>query len=98
MALGASLETLLKILKLLHETDVDEECQDNCYQFLKSLFWDSETSEIKEFVYKVLKDFSESNLEIFEDSSLMEIMNDIVTERRGEIFPDASDSPVDSRI
>ena len=98
MALKASTDTLLKILKLLHETEVDEECQTNCYQFLKSLFWDSDTQEIKEFVYKVLKDFSESNLEIFENSQLMDIMNDIVTERRGEIFPDASDSPGDSRI
>lgn len=68
MALKASADTLLKTLKLLHDSEVDEECQTNCYSFLKALFWESEAQKIKEFVYKVLKNFSESFLEIFENS------------------------------
>jgi hypothetical protein len=91
------MDTLLKTLKLIHEQHIDLACQDNCYAFVKSLFWESTDPTIKDFVYKVLKQFSELHLEIFEESQLMDIMNEIVTERRGEIFPESGDSVGGSR-
>jgi len=41
---------------------------------------------LKEFVYKVVKEFAEENQKFYQVSNLIDLMNKVVNERRGEIF------------
>ena len=43
---------------------------------------------LREFVYKVIKEFAEENQKFYQDSNLIELMNMVVNERRGDIFDD----------
>jgi len=81
-----SKDTLIRSLNLLLTTDVDRKCVAQGYGFIKSLYWDYELPELQEFVFVVLKTFAEKYPVIFERSELLEIINEIIRHRRGDIF------------
>ena len=41
---------------------------------------------MREFVYKIVKEFAEENQVAYQGSNLIELMNKVVNERRGAIF------------
>ena len=71
--------------------DTDEDCKENLREFLESLHEGGETGDLKtqalrEFVYKIVKEFAEENQVAYQGSNLIELMNKVVNERRGAIF------------
>ena len=71
--------------------DTDEDCKENLREFLELLHEGGETGDLKtqalrEFVYKIVKEFAEENQVAYQGSNLIELMNKVVNERRGAIF------------
>lgn len=92
--LASSSETCIKALNLLFSATQEAECVNNGLAFLKGLYWDEALQPLKDFVFNGLKAFSIKYAEVFENSELVEVMNEIISHRRGEIFPeDVLDSP-----
>ena len=68
-------------------------------EFLELLHEGGETGEFKsqplrEFVYKVIKEFAEENQKFYQESNLIELMNKVVNERRGNIFGEDDNSMI----
>jgi hypothetical protein len=61
-------------------------CRENVYEFIKYLYWSTSNAELQDFIYAGLKKFAEKYYEVFDSSYLVEIMNDIIGQRRGDIF------------
>jgi len=84
MVLKNSVKIFLKILVLLYHPDTEEGCRENLLQFFGYLNGESEV--FKEYLYEIIKEFSEKNKVAFLKSNLVEFMNGIAKERRGKIF------------
>ena len=80
----------IKTLGLLYQPDRDIECKENVRELLEALHEGTEehmsTSELREFVYTVIKAFAKEKNEAYQQSNLVELMNKVVEHRRGEIF------------
>lgn len=75
--------------------DTDEDCKENLREFLELLHEGGEadgeeqkSQPLREFVYKVIKEFAEENQKAYQESNLIDLMNKVVNERRGNIFDD----------
>ena len=84
---------MIKTLHLLYLPDVEQECKDNTKLFLQNLYFGNPnadnmnlTQNQKDYVYNSIKNFAEMNQKAYYDSNLIELMNQIVADRRGEIF------------
>ena len=84
MVLKNSVKIFLKILILIYHPDTEEGCRQNLLQFFGYL--NSESEIFKEYLYEIIKEFSEKNKVAFLKSNLVEFMNGIAKERRGKIF------------
>lgn len=84
MVLKNSVKIFLRILVLIYHPDIEEACRDNLLQFFGYLNGESEV--FKEYLYEIIKEFSERNKTAFLKSNLVEFMNGIAKERRGKIF------------
>lgn len=84
--LEKSKEILTKSLYLLLTDNKSSVCRENVYEFIKYLYWSTNSVELQDFIYAGLKKFAEKYYEVFDSSYLVEIMNDIIGQRRGEIF------------
>ena len=84
-------KNLIKTLSLIYQPDVNEQCKENCKEFLETLHEaDDEdmmsTDCLKEFVYRVIKAFAKENQEAYLKSNLIDLMNHVVEKRRQDIF------------
>lgn len=50
---------------------------------------------LREFVYKIIKEFAEENQKYYQESNLVDLMNKVVNDRRGDIF-DEPEQPMSS--
>ena len=90
-AISECQEIFIRTLGLIYQPDTDEDCKDNLREFLELLHQGGESGEhksdaLREFVYKVIKEFAEENQKFYQESNLIDLMNKVVNERRGEIF------------
>ena len=90
-AIEECLEIFIRTLSLIYLPDTDEDCKENLREFLELLHEGGETGDLKtqalrEFVYKIVKEFAEENQVAYQGSNLIELMNKVVNERRGAIF------------
>ena len=97
-AIAECIEIFIRTLGLIYQPDTDEDCKENLREFLELLHEGGETAEfksnaLKEFVYKVIKEFAEENQKFYQDSNLIDLMNKVVNERRGNIFGDDDFAP-----
>lgn len=79
-----SRKIFLKILMLIYHPDIEESCRENLLNLFG--FLNSESEIFKEYLYEIIKEFSEKNKFAFLKSNLVEFMNNIAKERRGKIF------------
>ncbi|OMJ85152.1 hypothetical protein SteCoe_13620 [Stentor coeruleus] len=91
--LKQSLPTMIKELSLLLANTNDKNVLSQTYEFIKSIYWGYHSAELQDFIYKVLKNFAEKYPVLFERSELVEIMNEIIRNRRGDIFEEKPESP-----
>ena len=93
------LEIFIKTLQLLYQPDCDNDCKQNVREMLEflhdyddstPLLDESKTSQggLKEFVYNAIKYFAEQNQKAYQSSNLINLMNKVVDQRRGDIFED----------
>ena len=90
------MEIFIRTLSLIYLPDTDTDCKENVREFLELLHEGGESGEqkseeLKEFVYKIVKEFAEENQKAYQESNLIDLMNKVVNERRGAIF-DEEDS------
>lgn len=81
-----SKDSLIKVCYVLVTAANNKKCLGETYKFFRSLFWDFKKPQLQDFVFEVLKSFANKYPEIFERSSFVEIINEIITFRRGEIL------------
>jgi hypothetical protein len=86
--LKKSFNTMINELSLLLSKTSDKTILSQTYEFIKSLYWGSGNSELQDFIYRILKSFAEKHPVLFERSELVEVMNEIIRNRRGDIFED----------
>lgn len=65
-AINESLEIFIRTLSLIYLPDTDSDCKENLREFLELVHEGSDTSPehtkaLREFVYKVIKEFAEEN-------------------------------------
>jgi hypothetical protein len=94
------------MLTLLYVPDNDQECKDNVREFLEILHdgaveegidiedeeqqMGNSSQELQNFVYEAVKAFAETNQKAYRESNLVELMNKVVSNRRGHIFEEES--------
>jgi len=74
-----------KTLTLLYHPDRDSICKENMLDFFEFL-QSHESNKFKEYIYRIIKEFSEKNKEQFLQSNLVDFMNEVAKQRREEIF------------
>ena len=84
------------MLQLLYQPDTDQDCKENVREFLEILHeggedGQSRTDTLREFVYQSIKKFAEENPKAYNECNLIELMNKVVHERRGNIFDGDAD-------
>ena len=86
--LTESLEIMIKTLQLIYMPDIEDECKENIQKYLENLYFygEEQNQEQKDFVYNAIKNFAELNQNAYQNSNLIDLMNNIVQDRRGEIF------------
>lgn len=85
---------MVKTLRLLYQPDIDEDCKENIQRYLEGLYFsDADSQKQKDFVYNSIKNFAEMNQKAYQSSNLIDLMNSIVEDRRGEIFGGATTPP-----
>ena len=90
--LKRSLATMINVLSLMLGGNTEKSVMTQTYDFIKSLYWGYHSSDLQDFTYKVLKNFAEKYPVLFDRSELVEIMNEIIRNRRGDIFEDKMES------
>lgn len=88
--LKKSFNTMINELSLLLNKTSDRNVLAQTYEFIKSLYWGSGNSELQDFIYRILKSFAEKHPALFDRSELVEVMNEIIRNRRGDIFENES--------
>ena len=86
--LEKSFTNFYNCLETLYRTDMTEEndsCVKNFYDLLCFLV---KLNEFKNFIFEVLKSFSENNFYVFKESNLCVLMNELAREKRDMIFGD----------
>ena len=89
--LKKSFNTMINELSLLLSKTSDKGILAQTYEFVKSLYWGSGNVELQDFIYGILKSFAEKHPVLFDRSELVEIMNEIIRNRRGDIFEERNE-------
>ena len=89
------LDIFIKTLQLLYQPDCDNDCKLNVKEFLEFLHDfegadEASIANLREFVYNAIKNFAEQNQKAYQSSNLIDLMNHVVEERRGEIFDETA--------
>ena len=81
-------DVFIKTLILMYNPDRDQECKERNKEFLEFLHdFDPQNNSLRDFVYTIIKNFASLSKKAYEDCNLITLMNRIVEERRGDIFP-----------
>lgn len=91
--LKKSLPTMINVLSLMLSNNAEKNVMGQTYEFIKNLYWGYHLSGLQDFTYNMLKNFAEKFPILFDRSQLVEIMNEIIRNRRGDIFEDRTNSP-----
>ena len=75
-------ETFVKALNLLFTTSQEQECIETTMDFLKSLYLDYDSGELKEFVKLTIKAFADRYPETFQKTQLTELLQELEDEAR----------------
>jgi hypothetical protein len=67
---------------MVYHPDIDEHCKENLLDFFDFL---NGEKPFKTYIYDIIKEFSESNTNLFLKSNLIEFMNMLAKERRENI-------------
>ena len=92
-----SVEIFIRMLKLLYQPDTETDCKENVREFLEHLHEGGEdtlsrSDSLREFVYQAIKKFAEENPNEYQTCNLIDLMNKVVQERRGNIFGEDGDN------
>lgn len=71
-------------MKLIYQPDIEEECKENILELFKFLV--SESEVYKEYVYQIIKRFSEKSHSRFLRTNIIQFMNELARERRTKLF------------
>ena len=77
---------------MLYQPDCEIDCKQNAREFLEYLHDNNEegSENLKDFVYRAIKNFAEQNKKSYQNSNLIDLMNKVVEMRRGDIFDDSA--------
>lgn len=73
-------------MELIYQPDIEEECKENILDLFKFLV--SESEVYKEYVYQIIKRFSERSHSRFLRTNIIKFMNELARERRVKMFGD----------
>lgn len=79
-----SAKIFLKALGLIYHPDTEDKCKLNILNFF--VYLNGENDKFKEYLYDIIKEFSEKNKKAFLKSNLLDFMNNLAKERRMRIF------------
>jgi len=83
--LQSTFDIFISSMKIVYKNDVYDECHDNMKNLL-TFISEIERENCKNYVYRLIKTFAISNNELYLNSNLLELMNKIYQEERGDIF------------
>ena len=75
-------------MNIVNKNDVYDECNDNMKNLL-TFISEIEKDNWKNYVYRLIKTFAISNNDLYLNSNLLDLMNRIYQEERGDIFVEA---------
>ena len=76
----------LRILELVYQPDIEEECKSNILELFEFLVKESDV--YKEYVYQIIKRFSERSHSRYLRTNIVNFMNELARERRVKMFGD----------
>jgi hypothetical protein len=85
--LSSTFDIFINSMKIVYKSDVQDECHENMKSLLTTIS-EIKSNNCKQYIYKLIKTFAINNNEIYIKSNLVELMNKIYQEERGEIFND----------
>lgn len=74
----------LRILELVYQADIDISCKENMLALFEYLIKEGEN--FKEYVYNIIREYSENNKAKFLGTNLVDFMNNLARERRIRMF------------
>lgn len=83
--LQSTFDIFISSMKIVYKNDVYDECHDNMKNLL-TFISEIEKDNCKNYVYRLIKTFAINNNELYLNSNLLELMNKIYQEERGDIF------------
>lgn len=83
-----SKELFLRILELVYQPDIDQTCKENMLDLFQFLV--SEGDRNKEYVFQIIKRFSEKSHRRFLGTNVVNFMNDLARERRNRLYADTN--------
>lgn len=85
--LQSTFEIFISSMKIVYKNDVYDECHDNIKHLL-TFIAEIEKDNCTNYVYRLIKTFAINNNDLYLNSNLLDLMNRIYQEERGEIFND----------
>jgi hypothetical protein len=86
--LDVTFDIFISSMKIVYKNDIYDECHDNMKNLL-TFISELDQENCKNYVYRLIKTFAISNNELYLNSNLLDLMNKIYQEERGDIFTDA---------
>jgi hypothetical protein len=83
--LESTFDIFISSMKIVYKNDIYDECHDNMKNLLTFLS-EIEKDICKNYVYRLIKTFAISNNDLYLNSNLLDLMNKIYQEERGDIF------------
>jgi ribonucleotide reductase beta subunit family protein with ferritin-like domain len=77
-----------RILELIYQPDIDTDCKKNMLELFKFLV--QESDKYREYVYQIIKNFSEKSHKRFLSTNIVHFMNDLARGRRTKLFGETS--------
>ena len=85
--LDSTFDLFLSIMKIIYGDDVNDEPHENMKTLLTSISeLKSENNDCKGYIYKLIKTFAIQNDKKYLKSNLLDLLNSIYKEKRGQIF------------
>lgn len=83
--LNSTFDIFISSMKIVYKNDIYDDCHDNMKNVLTFLS-EIEKENCKNYVYRLIKNFAINNNELYLNSNLLDLMNKIYQEERGDIF------------
>lgn len=85
--LKLTFDIFISSMRIVYENDVPDECHENMKSLLTYIS-EIKLNDCKQYVYELIKAFAINNNDIYLTSNLLDLMNKIYQEERGDIFSD----------